>query len=122
VDLLMRALVRRFHSPEIFDLEAYRPADPSSFGFLLQVLAGTSGEDGEDSFNVIVCTPRWLEERYRSTDVVLLRHHLLVSRYDWSAIARFITGYVRSCEGETWQEVATKIGRLGHWEFEDHSP
>jgi hypothetical protein len=27
---------------------------------------------------------------------------------------------VANCEGDTWQQVALKVGRLGHWEFEDY--
>ena len=38
----VRAEVRRFHSPDIADLAGYAPPDPTSFAFLLQVMAVTS--------------------------------------------------------------------------------
>jgi hypothetical protein len=53
----VRAEVRRFHSPDIADLAAYAPPDPTSFAFLLQVMAGPKQGEGEESFDVEVCTP-----------------------------------------------------------------
>ena len=34
----MKAEVRRFHSPDITDLDAYMPLDPANFAFLLQAV------------------------------------------------------------------------------------
>jgi hypothetical protein len=31
-----------------------------------------------------------------------------------------INQYCESCAGETWDEIAGKVGRLGRWEFEDY--
>ena len=118
----MKAQVRRFHSPDITDLEAYVPPDPTNFAFLLQVLAGPQGASGDESFNLEVCTPGWIARRLRTENVMIGRHHLIVADYDWDRIAAFITKWVAKCEGDTWQEVALKLGRLGHWEFEDYRP
>ncbi|TMD48041.1 MAG: hypothetical protein E6I47_15995 [Chloroflexi bacterium] len=116
----MRAEVRTFHSPDIPDLAAHTPSDATSFAFLLEVMAGPKEEEGEESFNVEVCTPAWLSELLRKERVVMGRHHLIVADYDWSRISAFITKWVASCEGDTWEQVALKVGRLGHWEFEDY--
>ena len=118
----MKAEVRRFHSPDITDLDAYMPPDPTNFAFQLQVMAGPKGAAGEESFDLEVCTPEWLGERLRTDSVVMGRHHLIVADYDWNRISAFITKWVGKCEGDTWQEVALKVGRLGHWEFEDYRP
>jgi hypothetical protein len=116
----MKAEVRRFHSPDITDLDAHVPPDPTNFGFLLQVMAGPQGASGEESFDLEVCTPEWIAERLRIDNVLMGRHHLIVADYDWNWISAFITNWVGNCEGETWREVALKVGRLGHWEFEDY--
>ena len=115
----MKAEVRRFHSPDITDLDAYMPPDPTNFAFQLQVMAGPKGAAGEESFDLEVCTPAWLNERLRTDKVVMGRHHLIVADYNWNRISAFITKWVGNREGDTWQEVALKVGRLGHWEFED---
>jgi hypothetical protein len=43
-----------------------------------------------------------------------------VKEYDFPALKSFVEGYCLNCSGETWQEVAEKLGRLGKWEFEDY--
>ena len=50
------------------------------------------------------------------------RHWLFVRRYDWPAIQEYILDKVRQATGDTWHEIALKIGRTGHWEFEDYQP
>lgn len=32
----------------------------------------------------------------------------------------FLTRRIESASGDTWQEVAEKVARLGRWEFEDY--
>jgi hypothetical protein len=118
----MRAQLRRLHSPDIENLASYTPNRSDGFGFLLQVMAGPQGREGEESFDVFVCTPEWLKENRGASDVVVGRHHLIVFRYDYDRLKRFLEGYCYQCSGETWQEVAQQLGRLGKWEFEDYKP
>ena len=117
----MRAVVRYFHSPDILDLAAYQPEDPDSFGFLLQVLAGPDDGPGEESFDVVVGSPRWLVDQLRDDGMRWGYHHLLTHRYDWERIERFVRDHFEAVEGDTWREVAEQLGRLGRWEFEDYT-
>jgi len=43
----MTGRVRRLHSPDIADLDAWVPPNPDSFGFLLQVIAGEDWRDAQ---------------------------------------------------------------------------
>ena len=117
----MIATVRRLHSPDINNLATWSPPDPSGFGFLLQIMVGPVGQEGEESFDVQVCTPAWLEQRYGLDSIVVGRHHLIVFKYEYKAIEAFIKEYVARCSGNTWHDVAMKVGRLGRWEFEDYN-
>jgi hypothetical protein len=112
--------IKRLHSPDVFDLCSYVPDDPDSFGLLLQVLVGPAGAEGEESFNVMVCTPRWFDAHLEATDIRSGRHHLFVKRYDHAALLRYVTDFVAQCNGTPWEEVALRISRLGMWEFEDY--
>ena len=116
----MKASIRRLHSPDVKDLAAYRPTDPQHFGFLLQVMAGPEGGEGEESFDVTVCSPSWLVARHSKEDVVIGRHHLVMFEYDYLRLTRTIDEFCRTCEGVTWRDVAGQLGRLGKWEFEDY--
>lgn len=113
----IQAVLKRLHSPDVFDLVTFRPV--GGFGFLLQAVVGPIGSSGEEAFDVMVCTPDWFAAEMKN-DVVLGRHCLFVKRYDYRVLRRFIEGYCASCHGETWEEVAGKLSRMGRWEFEDY--
>jgi hypothetical protein len=115
----LRAAIRRFHSPDC-DLATFRPDDPDTVGLLVQLLIGPDGGSGEESFDVIVCTPNWLAQRTADGVPIIGRHHLVVHRYDWPIIERFLRHHVSAIEGGTWSEVAARLSRLGRWEFEDY--
>ncbi|MBW3086325.1 hypothetical protein KEM60_02538 [Austwickia sp. TVS 96-490-7B] len=88
----------------------------------MRILAGPEGGLGEESFDVIVCNLGWLAEKVSRDTVVDGRHRLVVERFDWPVLRSYIERHVRQCEGATWVEVAEKLARFGHWEFEDYQP
>lgn len=118
----MKAELKRVHSPDIYDLKQFVPDHPDRFGFLLQAMIGPKGTDGEESFDILVCTPKWLEDKYDLEDVIIGRHHFIVLNYDYKKIISTIEKYLMHCAGSDWNEVATKVSRLGRWEFEDYVP
>ncbi len=109
----IQAELKKLHSPDVADLERFQPDGP--FGFLLQAMVGPKGTAGEESFDILVCTPEWFSADMRD-DIVSGRHFLFMKRYDYRTLKRFIEDYCASCQGESWQEVARKLSRLGHWE------
>jgi hypothetical protein len=116
----MKAEIKSIYSSDIDDLEGYRPADEESFSFHLCVIAGPQSESGEESFDLTVCTPKWLLENHRKVDVIIGRHYLIVMEYNYQRILKRITDFCETCVGSNWTEVAEKLGRLGYWEFEDY--
>lgn len=99
-----------------------RPTDPGVFGFLLQVIAGPGDGLGEESFDIVVCSPQWLASHLADGELRWGRHHLLVHRYDWATLERFLRDQFESVEGETWRDVAEQLVHYGKWEFEDYTP
>jgi hypothetical protein len=116
----MHAVIKYIHSPDIKDLPTYKPEDSESFSFLLQVMVGPNNQEGEESFDIEVVTPKYLLEKYDDNEILIGRHRLIVFRYDWNRIMHTVNRYCESCTGETWDEIAEKVGRLGRWEFEDY--
>lgn len=117
----MRAELKRLHSPDVQNLASYVPVQRDNFGFLLQVMFGPLAHEGEESFDVMVCTPEWLKKNHKA-DFIIGRHYLIVFQYDYNRLFDFLKEYCSRCAGETWQEVAQQLGRLGKWEFEDYKP
>jgi Immunity protein 8 len=111
--------IRAFHSPDVDDLEGYRPPG-DEFALLVQMLSGPDGGQGEEAFDVQVVTPAWLEQRYASDGLVSGDHLLIVFDYDWPRIEAHLRKRVAACQGDDWSQVAAKIGRFAHWEFEDY--
>lgn len=117
----MRAEIKRFHSPDIFDLEAYSPAENSNFSFLLQVMIGPEGENSEESFSITICSLLWLEKFLDSEKVMFGMNCIIVKEYNYAMIKSKIESFVGNCNGENWIEIANKISRISLWEFENYN-
>jgi len=104
----MQAVLKGLHSPDIADVENYLPHEEDNFAFLLQVMVGPMEGEGEESFDIIVCTPKWLIEKYRPSDILLGLHKLIVFKYDYPAVREFIEKFLLRCSGNTWEEIAKK--------------
>ncbi len=117
----MKAEVKKLFSLEIDDLANYVPSDPDCFQVSLRLIAGPEGQPGEESFDFQVCSPAWLLQSLGDEEVLLLRHQLLVRKFNFQKISEFILKFVSSCHGKNWEEVALMLSRLGVWEFEDYS-
>ncbi len=118
----MTAELKRLHSPDVHDLRSFAPEVSDNFGFLLQAMIGPKAMDGAESFDIVVCTPRWLSEHHDRSNIVLGRHYLIVFEYDYDRLVDMIADFCSKCSGQTWQEIAMRLGRLGKWEFEDYQP
>src|SRR5271168_4976155 len=106
----MQPTLRRLHSPDIPDLETYAPVEDDKFGFLLQVMVGPTNGNGEESFDVVVCTPKWLLEKYKDSDILLGLHKVIVFKYDYARLRGFIDKFLANCSGTNWTEIAHKVG------------
>lgn len=116
----MKPKLKAVHSPDAEDLESFEPSHPDNFGLLLQLSIGPEGQDGAESFDVVVCTADWLRDQAVECGIASLRHHILVDRYEWSPIRTFIETSLASIEGDSWSAVGEVVSRLGKWEFEDY--
>jgi hypothetical protein len=59
----MEAALKRLYSSDITDVENYQPKEQDNFGFVLRALVRPTGQPVEESFDITVCTPRWLAKR-----------------------------------------------------------
>jgi len=117
---MIRAHLRYLYSPDLEDLDQNSPPDPECFGILVQAFIGPHNGPGEESFDFMVCTLRWLATQVHDGEYLLGRHYLFLTRYDYAVLKRAIVHVCDLAEGETWQEVAERLARYGQWEFEDY--
>lgn len=116
----MKAEIKAVLSPDVDDLSHFSPDDPEIFGFSMQLLIGPTQAEGEESFDMMICTPKWLLETFPKDRILLGVHHLIVFEYNYQALMKYLNHYVETLDGETWTELAQKLTRLGAWEFENY--
>jgi hypothetical protein len=116
----MRAELRRLHSPDIDDLWTHLPDDPGYFGFLIQALIGPDDGTGEESFDFLVCSPRWLATKLEGDEYVWGRYYLFLKWYDPYLITQAIEKLCHSIDGPDWETIASRLSQSGRWEFEDY--
>ena len=73
-----------------------------------------------ESFDFLVCTPTWFAENQVKDRFAFGRHSHFVPEYNYELLFKCIHDLSLNTNGESWGEVATKISRYGHWEFEDY--
>ena len=115
----MRARLKSLRSDEIPDLARYVPPAPDDFAVPLVLEVGPLGARGRERFELLAVTPRWLLERHGKSGAVVGRGKLIVFEWSFERIKAFLAREVERCHGETWPEVARKVGRIADWEGED---
>jgi hypothetical protein len=116
----VKAELKRLHSPDIDDLKNYSPSDKECFGFLLQIMVGVQDKEGEESFDVVVCTPQWLLLKYQRNGLFFALHHLIMFQYDYTMLFSKLKSYIDNIHGDNWNDIAHKISYIGKWEFQNY--
>lgn len=96
------------------------PLDPSDVGESLMVIVGPVNGPGEESFQLTVWTPRWLQREVDSSGPLVGRHYVIVSSWDWPTIEDFLRRAFEREEADDWAALGERLGRIGFWEFEDY--
>lgn len=108
------------NSDDLSPLSDFTPSDTANFCVHVSMMIGEKGKEGEESFDIIICSPKWLQENTKNSDIFFTRHYLIAGNYDYKNIYDFITKSINKVTGKNWKEVGEKLSRIGHWEFEDY--
>lgn len=115
----MRAVVRSVHATDV-DVDSYVSIDPERDGVWIRLIVGPADGPGEESLDVLVCTPLWLRDVVKKEGPQIGRHRLIVDPFDLSEAIPFLTARCEAVEADDWSALLEKLGRLGLWEFEDY--
>ena len=119
----MNAELKELYSLDVeCALEEFVPEQADYFELTLRAMFGPSGKEASESFQIQVCTPKWLQARCDGGDIVDGRHTLIVGEFNFARIHDYLSSLGRRCSGSNWSEVAQKLSRYGLWEFEDYRP
>ena len=114
----VHAELRGLHSPDVDDLSAFAPDE--AFNVFIEATIGLKGEPGAEEFSFTVCSPLWLCSDVERHDVISRRHLLFMKEYNYDALLRYIHKCLAHATDRNWNEVALKLARWSHWEFEDY--
>lgn len=117
----MKLELKRLHSPDVLDLRGFSPRKKDKFGFSMQIMVSELGGVGEESFDVVVCSPIWLMENYKQKNVIFGREFIIMFQFNYEQLYDKILNYVNSIDGKNWDDLANEMSRIGHWEFEGYS-
>lgn len=120
--MTIRAELRALYATDMDVLGTYKPDNIEDFCVVVRAMVGPKGSKGEESFDINVCTPKWLAKKCQVEGFAVGRHYLIVGFYDLATIKTIILKLVEGCDGNSWEEVADKVSRIGYWEFEDYKP
>jgi hypothetical protein len=102
----MHAELKSFWSPDVEDLEAYCPPDPTNLGSFWNFLLPR----GFEGSGLTVCTPTWLLATHGQDDILVGRHHLVVFEYDFPRLIEFLRNLCSKATGDSWEETAQEKG------------
>jgi len=113
----MKVLLKSVGSIE-YDPAIYFPEVENLFGITLTLSIGPDNEIGSEVSDLFVCTPEWLCKHQWLPE--LIRHMLIVRKYDFDEIKDTINKCIEKCTCDTWLETAQKLSRYFAWEYEDY--
>lgn len=102
--------IRRYRNPDIEDLELFSPSG-LSFDFRLYLYIGVKGEDWDERFDLLICTPESLRETNPDDGILFPHGYLIVFSYNLQRILTRIQKVLQHCQAESRQEIILKISR-----------
>jgi Immunity protein 8 len=83
-------------------------------------MIGNDGGLGEESFNILVCSPSWLESEQLTKGFRWGHAMLVMRRWDPEVLERAVHDLVSHAERDSWQKIGEYLSRYAHWEFADY--
>jgi hypothetical protein len=117
--------------PVLYEIEAYVtdkplaewvPLDPDDIDIQLVAHVGVEGESGRDVFYFRVVTPKALARDLWAHRYVWGDELLVVERFDYKFIFSLVKAICDRIDGDSWEEIAGRLSRYIHWEFDGRNP
>jgi len=100
----------------------YWPADPVNFSCWVRAMIGPKDQDGAEAFDMLVCTPIWLQQELASNKALSGKGMIIVKVYDYDEILSYLEKKIITCNDRDWSKAAIKLSRFSFWEYEDYQP
>ncbi|MCL9677371.1 immunity 8 family protein [Acinetobacter sp. ACZLY 512] len=117
----MKPVLKEIYSLEIDEsLENYIPEEEDNFEIVVRLMIGSEDNDSADSYDITICTPKWIQARCDYENIIWGKNLLIVCKYDYSMILNGIKDKIYHIQGNKWHDIAIQISRLAEWEYEGY--
>jgi Immunity protein 8 len=117
---MVRPILKDVVSADAPDLDPaqFVPDDPDCCCLWVMAFIGPDGEPGHDTYQIGVCTPRWLATEAMGRGYAWGRFYLIVPRWDYDLVRRAIDELLAGLEGLDWQSISDRLARYAMSEFD----
>lgn len=98
----------------------FSPPLADNFCIWLDLSIGSEDKVGENLFQVGVCTTTWLAHEVSIKKLYVLRHMLLIEKFDAKLIQKSIENIIEESQRMTAEETLKILCRYFFWEFEGY--
>jgi len=102
------------------NIRTWEPSDPGVMTEVVHLDIGPKSGKGADAFTLRIATPAGLSSLNSKDGIVATRPLLVMSRYDFGDLWRWLEKIVSECEAESWPASVQRLQRYFDWEFEGY--
>jgi hypothetical protein len=102
------------------NIRTWEPDDPDRIAEIVSLDIGERSKNAADSFWIRVATPAGLSTLEARDGILATRPLLIMRRYDFADLWRWLERTVAECKGETWTASVERLRRYFGWEYDDY--
>jgi len=107
--------LKSLHSPDL--PQGQKPVNPADAAVLVEASIGPKGQGGAEVFSFVAITPLALA---RDQGARWGRGYLILNHVSWASVEEAVRNLLSRCSGDNWAQVAERLNREMHWEFETY--
>jgi hypothetical protein len=119
LEAYMRAELKGIMSPDVPDLEKWRP-ESDAFSVMLELEIGPKNRHDSEMFYLEVISPKALAVQAADEGLLFGRGLLVMDTFSYSKLVDFIERWCAGTHGKTWEEMVEKLSRYAAYEFLDY--
>ncbi|MFT5430971.1 MAG: hypothetical protein ACI9OJ_001650 [Myxococcota bacterium] len=114
----MKLVIHNVWTWDCGNLRIWEPADPSIIATTVNVDIGAKGRSGKDTFQLRIATPEGLMKIESRDGIVAIRPLLVLERYYFNDVWRWLQATVAKCEADSWLDCVANLRRWFDWEYD----
>lgn len=113
----MRSIINSFICVDHDPLYLYQPEDISMFHFWVEISVGIESEEGEELFQVFICSQKWLEKKIKENTFFIGLYSIIMYEYNYDILCS-ILNKLFCIEGNNYEEISNKLSQIGLSEYQ----